>query len=138
MELYTRAAELGCSKAHCYLGNIHYKAGDKNKAKFHFEAAAMAEHEMARSNLGGLECNSGNMERAVKHWKIAASGGEYRAMHYLITSAKRGHISRDAINLTLSAYNDSCAKMRSEARVVYPIRNGLNSDINDNYPHGIN
>jgi len=48
------------------LGNIHYKAGDKKKAKFHFEAAAMTGHEMARSNLGGLECNSGNMERAVQ------------------------------------------------------------------------
>ena len=53
-----------------------------------------------------------------KHWTIAASGGEYRAMQLLITSAKRGHISRDAINLTLSAYNDSCAEMRSEARVA--------------------
>jgi hypothetical protein len=39
-------------------------------------------------------------------------------MQLLITSAKRGHISRDAINLTLSAYNDSCAEMRSEARVA--------------------
>jgi TPR repeat protein len=41
IELYTRTAELGCSKAHCYLGNIHHKGGDMKKAKFHFEAAAM-------------------------------------------------------------------------------------------------
>jgi TPR repeat protein len=44
-ELYTRAAELGCSKAHSFLGDISYQGGDLKKPKFHYEAAAMAGHE---------------------------------------------------------------------------------------------
>jgi TPR repeat protein len=40
------------------------------KAKFHFEAAAMAGHEVARYNLGIWEANSGNKEQAVKHGRL--------------------------------------------------------------------
>jgi TPR repeat protein len=39
--LYKKAAELGTSKAHMALGNIYHVGGDKKKAKFHYEAAAM-------------------------------------------------------------------------------------------------
>jgi hypothetical protein len=59
------------------------------------------------------------MERAVKHWTIVASAGGYKAMHHLITSFKRGHISRESIESTLKDYNNSCAEMRSEARDNY-------------------
>jgi TPR repeat protein len=52
MELYARASELGCSESHFCIGLKYLKAGDLKKAKFHFEAAAMAGHEMARYNLG--------------------------------------------------------------------------------------
>jgi TPR repeat protein len=63
IELYNRAAELGCSKAHSHLALIYDEGGDlKKKAKFHFEAAAMAGDETSRYNLGGLEAQSGNIE----------------------------------------------------------------------------
>jgi predicted NUDIX family NTP pyrophosphohydrolase len=115
MELYARAADLGCSKAHCYLGNIHYPA-DIKKAKFHYEAAAMAGHEVARFNLGIIEADYGNMERAVKHWTVAASAGYHKAMHNLQLEFVKGLVSRESIDSTLEAYNSSCAEMRSEAR----------------------
>ena len=89
------------------------------KAKFHFEAAAIAGHEGARSNLGSIECNSGNMNRAVKHWIIAASAGHHIAMHILQEIFEEGIVSRDVIDSTLTAYNNSCAEMRSEARDAY-------------------
>jgi TPR repeat protein len=116
IELWMRAAELGFSKAHGHLGNIYHEGGDMRKAKFHMEAAAMAGNEVARCKLGILEENSGNKEQAVKHWKIAASAGSYIAMDSLQTCLKKGHVSRQSINSTLIAYNDSCAKMRSKAR----------------------
>ena len=47
--------------------------------KFHLEAAAMAGHEVARCMLGIMENKSGNRERAIKHWTIAASAGDYVA-----------------------------------------------------------
>ena len=40
----------------------------------------MAGDEVARLNLGMMEAQSGNMGRAVKHWIIAASAGEYNAI----------------------------------------------------------
>jgi hypothetical protein len=126
MDLYVRAAELGLGKAHCNLGLLYHEGGDMKKAKFHLEAAAMAGHEVARYNLGVMECHCGNNERAVKHWTIAASAGDYKAMHHLITSFKRGQLSRDAINLTLKAYNNACAEMRSDARdarIKYMVNN---------------
>jgi len=76
----------------------------------------MAGNEDARCNLGAMEAQSGNMERAVKHWMIAASAGDYKAMHNLLIAFNHGSISRSAIDSTLTAYNDSCAEMRSDAR----------------------
>ena len=55
MELYARAAALGSSQAHFHLGNIYREGGDLKKAKIHYEAAAMAGHEVARVNLGNME-----------------------------------------------------------------------------------
>jgi TPR repeat protein len=88
------------------------------KAKPHYEAAAMAGHEEARTNLGNMEEESGHMDRAVKQWIIAASAGEYSAMQVLVAYFELGHVyvSRDTIDSTLTAYNNSCAEMRSEAR----------------------
>jgi hypothetical protein len=80
------------------------------KAKFHLdlEAAAMAGHEGARSNIGHL--------RAIKHWIIAASTGDYKAMQCLLIAFNQGSTSRAIIDATLTAYNTSCAGMRSDSR----------------------
>jgi TPR repeat protein len=109
MDLYARAAELGLSVAHFFLANLYYKGGNLKKAKFHYEAAAMAGHEAARHNLGNLEGKSGNMERAVKHWTLLHQLGVF-------VLVEEGLVSRQSIDLTLEAYNNSCAEMTSEAR----------------------
>jgi TPR repeat protein len=119
MELFAKAADLGCSMAHCSLGDIYEEEGDLKKAKFHFEAAAMAGDEASRCNLGNFEAKSGNIERAIKHWTIGASAGDYIAMHHLRICFEKGHTSRESIDSTLAAYNTSCAEMRSEARDAY-------------------
>jgi TPR repeat protein len=124
IELYTRAADLGNSEAHNNPAGVYHEGGNMKKAKFHFEAAAMAGHETARFHLGFVEAEYGNIERAVKHWIIAASGGFYMAMHALRTFFKKGYVSRESINSTLTAYNNSCAEFRSEARDAY-IQNKL-------------
>jgi hypothetical protein len=76
----------------------------------------MAGHEVARYNRGLMEFLSGNVERAVKHWTIAASAGNHTSMNNLLGAFKEGNVSRDEINSTLAAYNNSCAEMRSKAR----------------------
>ena len=74
-------------------------------AKFHYESAAMAGHETARFNIGLMECESGNMERAIKHWTIAASAEQYCDMHHLRTFFEQGVVRRGSIDSILSAYN---------------------------------
>jgi len=55
--------------------------------------------------------NFGNKERAVKHWAIAASAGDFIAMHHLrIGFEERGFVSRETIDSILEAYNNSCVK----------------------------
>jgi TPR repeat protein len=140
-ELYSRAANLGCSESHYCLGVIYMGEGDLKKAKFHFEAAAIAGHEMARFNLAIHEYNTGNIERAVKHWTIAASTGNYIAMHELRAFFEREggnfygkHIvSRESFDSTLEAYNISCVEMRSEARdaFIHVMLWGTNPTNND-------
>ena len=66
-----------------------------------------------------MDEESENMERAAKHLRIAASTGDYNAMHHLRKSFEFGYISRESINSTLIAYNSYCAEMRSEARDAY-------------------
>ena len=83
IKLYTRAAKLGCTKAHNQLGGFYDEGGDMKKAKFYYEAAAMAGHETARNTLGYIEFKSGNIIRGIKHWTIGASAGCYMAMHHL-------------------------------------------------------
>jgi TPR repeat protein len=95
MELYARAGDLGFSKAHYCLGGIYRRGGDLKKANFHFEAAAMAGHEVTRCIVGYMEYESGNMERALKHWTIAASAGYHTAMYALRFFYERGHFSRE-------------------------------------------
>jgi TPR repeat protein len=62
MELWKQAAELGYSKAHNDLGSIYNEGEDLMKAKFHYEAAAMAGHEVARSMLGDMDFRNGKQE----------------------------------------------------------------------------
>ena len=116
IELFTKSAELGYSKAHYNLGLLYHEWGNMKKAKFHLEAAAMAGNEGARYYLGNLEAKSGNMERAMKHWTIAASAGDYFAMHNLLIALKKRDVSRESIDSTLIAYNNACAEMRSDAK----------------------
>jgi len=118
-ELYARAADLGCSEAHFCMSKEYHQLGNMKKAKFHLEAGAMAGDEFARFHLGGLEGEAGNKERAKKIWTIAASAVEHGAMHHLITFFKKGVMNRKSIDSTLTAYNNSCKEMRSEARDAY-------------------
>jgi TPR repeat protein len=55
IELWKQAAKLGSSQAHYHLGNSYREGGDLKKAKFHYEVAAMAGHDVARHNLGFME-----------------------------------------------------------------------------------
>jgi hypothetical protein len=50
---------------------------------------------------------------------IAASAGHCNAMYNLLVDFKQGLVSRDVIHSILTAYNNSCVEMGSEARDKY-------------------
>jgi hypothetical protein len=79
----------------------------------------MAGCEVARFNLGATAFMAGNMERAIKHWTIGASAGFFNAMQHLKECFENGHASRESMDSTLTAYNSSCAEVRSKARDAY-------------------
>jgi TPR repeat protein len=116
IELFTKSADLGCSQAHSSLGDIYHEGGNMKKSKSHNEAAAMAGNEVARCILGNREAQSGNMERAVKHWTIAASAGCFLAMDNMLIALKKHDVSKETIDTTLTAYNNSCAEVKSKDR----------------------
>ena len=79
----------------------------------------MAGHELARNNVGSLEVELGNMERAVKHLTISASAGCFHAMDNLLIALEDREVSRESIDSILTAYNKFCAEMRGEARDAF-------------------
>ena len=85
MELFARSANFGYSMAHNNLAGGGGGLGPRQ-----------AGHEVARYNLGCMEDHSGNMERALKHWTIAASAGCYTAMYHLMTLVKKGYVSKES------------------------------------------
>jgi TPR repeat protein len=131
LELWTRAAELGSSMALYQIGGAYNEGWgvekDMKKAIHHFELAAMAGHAIARYNLGYIEADSGNMERAMKHWTISASAGDSKSMTAIQTLFEEGNVRTDAYELTLKSYNHSCEEMRSKARedAGYVDQNGM-------------
>ena len=56
---------------------------------------------------------------SIKPWTITASAGSFQAMHALITVFEEGKVSKESIDSTLEAYNNSCVEIRIEARDAY-------------------
>ena len=107
MELFARAADLGSSRAHSFLGDIHYDKGYLKKAMFH------------RAYNLGFNTTLASMSVIQELWsKLSLEDCciSCCAKHKLQRILTKGSISRDEIDSTLAAYNSSCVEMRSEAR----------------------
>ena len=76
-ELCLKAGELGCAEAYFNLGGSYAQGWgvgiDMKKAKYYCELAAMMGNVKARYNLGCIEEEAGNQERAHKHFMIRSS-----------------------------------------------------------------
>jgi TPR repeat protein len=119
-EYYTRAAELGDSDAHYMLGLMYVDGDvvekDKEKEVYHNEKAAIGGHPWARHNLGCYEHENGNMERAVKHWIIAANLGYEDSMKHLWRCYSAGAITKEDLDATLRTHQAAINEMKSKER----------------------
>ena len=117
---FTKAAELGDADAHARLGYMYMKGQgveeDEEKAVYHYEKAAIEGHPLARHELACYEEVNGNMERAVKHFIIAANLGDEPSMKKLWKHYSLGNISKDDLDATLRAHQAALDGMKSEQR----------------------
>ena len=119
-ELYLKGGELGCAGGYYNLG-CSYRDGqgvqmDKKKAKHYFEQAAMCGHIKARHNLGGLEWEAGNEQRAYKHFIIAARAGFEISLDEVKKGFVEGHVTSDEYANTLWAQQQRLNEMKSDKR----------------------
>ncbi len=89
---------------------------DKKKEVYHLEKAAIGGHPIARFNLGCFEGRNGNIERAVKHWIIAASQGEDDSLGNLRIIYQEGLISKDDLAAAIRAHQAAIDATKSPQR----------------------
>jgi hypothetical protein len=120
VELFHRAAELGSPNA-CYNLAIRYYRGDvgdgvikdEMKAKQYYEKAAMAGCSDSRFQLGILDAT---VDRSIKHWLIAANGGNIEAVNEIKKAAVRGVATKDHYAQALRGYQQYLEEVRSAQR----------------------
>jgi hypothetical protein len=116
----TNAAELGDAEAHYQLGVMYDKGEgvekDEDKAVYHYEKAAIGGHPWARHNLACIEEDNGNMERAVKHFIIAANPGDEDSMKLLWQHYSAGNITKEDLEATLRTHQAALDAMKSAQR----------------------
>ena len=127
VELWDKAAKLGNIGAYNSLG-LAYMFGygvEKNneKAKYHWEEAALGGDEVARMQLGIIENNifkmfgkDYNARRAMKHFMISATGGYAPALDEIKAGYVAGIVSKDEYANTLRSYQKNQDEQKSELR----------------------
>ena len=123
-EYLTKAADLGNAEAHNKLAHM-YEIGegiekDTVKETYHLEKAAVAGHTRARVSLGLEEATNGSMERAKKHWIIAANLGDDHAIKVMLKTFKMGLVSKEELDSALRAHQSAVEATKSPQRVAAP------------------
>ena len=120
LKLYHSAAELGLGEAYNALGFAHYRSigvetGEK-KADRYFELAAIGGYNPARHNLGVGEEQAGNLDRAIKHYIIAAGNGSHGSVNNTRIMYSDGRATKDDYAKVLQAYQVYLSKIKSHQR----------------------
>ena len=108
-QYWKKAALLGNIASHFQLAGAYYEGRDgvekdMKKEIYHLEQAAIGGHVFARHNLGVVEEQNGNIERAVKHFTIAANLGDDESMKELKEGYSRGVVSKEDFEAALRAH----------------------------------
>ena len=119
-ELFVRAGDLGHTKAYCNIGYA-YEIGrgvetNEKKANHYYKLAAIGGNMIARYNLGNNEQRACNMTRALKHYMIAAEGGEPNSLKKIQKLYTNGHATKDDYAKALRAYQAYLVEIKSTQR----------------------
>jgi TPR repeat protein len=89
---------------------------DEEKEVYHLKKAAIGGQHDARYNLGHMEEENGNMERAVKHFIIAANLGDEESMKELWRHYSKGDITKEDLDATLRTHHAAIDERKSPER----------------------
>jgi len=120
VEYCTKAAALGNLGAHYELACM-YRDGrgvekDSRKEIHHLEEAAIGGHPYARHFLGCIEEESGNIERARRHWIISANLGDDGSIKELMEMFKGGFVEKEVLAAALRAHQAAVDATKSLQR----------------------
>ena len=120
LELWHQAGEFGSAKAYTNIG-YSYQQGDgvevdDKKATYYYELAAMKGDEVARHNLGLAEERAGNVDRALKHYMIAARDGHSNSLERIKWLYTNGRVPKEDYTKALQAYQAYLGEIRSRQR----------------------
>jgi TPR repeat protein len=120
VELLHRAAELGSAEAYHNLGSLYHKGEgvnkDEKKAKQYYEKGVMAGCPDSRLHVGNFDADAGSFDRAIKHWLIAASSGDIRAVNNMKRAMTMRKATSDHYAQALRGYQKYLDEVRSAAR----------------------
>jgi TPR repeat protein len=120
VQYWSNAAELGEMDAHHNLSCM-YRLGegverDAKKEVYHLEEAAIGGHPVSRHNLGCYEEENGNIERAVKHFIIAAKLGYDDALEAVKDCFSDGFVNKEDFEAALRGHQAAVDATKSELR----------------------
>ena len=89
---------------------------DEKKAVHYWELAAMGGQVLARHNLGVFENLAGTMDRALKHFMIAAGSGYYDSLENIKQMFMNGDATKDDYAKALCVYQKNLVEIKSPQR----------------------
>ena len=106
--------------AYCGIG-VAYDFGsgverDPMKAMHYYELAAKAGSVRTRHNLGSMEGEKGNMDRALKHFMIAVEGGSSDSLKCIQDLYTDGYATKDDYMKALQLYQTYLGEIKSKQR----------------------
>ena len=89
---------------------------DEKKAKHYYKLASIEVNVSSRYNLGNSELRAGNMDKALKHYMIAAEGGNNNALKQIQKLYSNGYATKDDYAKALRAYQAYLVEIKSTQR----------------------
>ena len=122
LKLFLRAGELGHTDAYYGVAKAYIMGRgverDEKKAIYYLELSAIRGEMLARHKLGLFEERAGNANhhRALKHFKIAAGGGNHNSLMKIQGLYTTGDATKDDFETALRSYQAYVDEIRSEQR----------------------
>ena len=121
LKLFHQAADLGSVSAHAFLTNATYRKElgievSGAKADHHVLMSAMGGHNVCRHNVASTDISNGHIDRAIKHYLIAAGDGFEQSLKALQKLYKLGIAQKEDYTKALRAYQAYVGATRSIQR----------------------